>query len=87
MLVIRNADKSFVYIPVQDGVIPPVPAVNSFGKPTDFSKSASLKGAREVGLTGQGIYDPIGTGHLGILNSPVTWQATLEFLTERGGHR
>jgi len=87
VLVIRNADKSFVYIPVQDGIIPPVPAVDSFGKPTDFSKSASLKGAREILLSGQGIHDPIGTGHLGILNSPATWQATLEFLTERGGHR
>lgn len=34
-------------------------------------------------LTGQGAYDPIlHTGHLGILNSPQTWQATLEFLTD-----
>lgn len=87
VLVIRNADKSFVYMPVQDGLIPPVPAIDSFGKPTDFSRSASLKGARELALTGQGAYDPVlGTTHLGILNSPVTWQATLEFLTERGGH-
>ena len=87
MLVIRNADASFVYIPVQDGFFPPVPAVDSFGKATDFSKSASLKGAREISLTGQGIYDPfLGTTHLGILNSPLTWQATLEFLTERGRH-
>ena len=83
VLVIRNADVSFVYIPVQDGVFPPVPAIDSFGNPTDFSKSASLRGAREIALTGQGTYDPIlGTAHLGILNSPQTWRATLEFLTE-----
>lgn len=84
VLVIRNADASFVYMPVQDGLIPPVPAMDSYGQPVDFSKSASLKGARELALTGQGAYDPIlQTGHLGILNSPVTWQATLEFLSER----
>jgi pimeloyl-ACP methyl ester carboxylesterase len=88
-LVIRNGDASFVYIPVQDGpFIPPVPAEDSFGKPTDFSKSPRLKGARDLVLTGQGAYDPVlGTGHLGILNSPQTWAATLQFLTERGGHR
>lgn len=88
-LVIRNGDASFVYIPVQDGpFIPPVPAEDSFGKPTDFSKSPRLKGARDLVLTGQGAYDPIlGTGHLGILNSPQTWAATLQFLTERGGSR
>jgi pimeloyl-ACP methyl ester carboxylesterase len=85
-LVIRNADKSFVYFPVQDGLIAPVPAIDSFGKPTDFSHSASLRGAREISLTGQGVYDPIlQTSHLGILNSPQTWQATLEFLTDKGG--
>jgi pimeloyl-ACP methyl ester carboxylesterase len=86
VLVIRNADASFVYMPVQDGVIPPVPAIDSFGKPTDFSRSATLRGARQIDLTGQGAYDPIlGTTHLGILNSPQTWAATLEFLTDRGG--
>ena len=84
VLVIRNGDASFVYFPVQDGFIAPVPAVDSFGKPTDFSKSARLRGAREIVLTGQGAYDPIlHTGHLGILNSPQTWQATLDFLTGR----
>lgn len=80
-LVIRNGDASFVYFPVQDGLVAPVPAVDSFGKPTDFSKSASLRGAREIVLTGQGAYDPIlQSSHLGILNSPTTWQATLDFL-------
>jgi pimeloyl-ACP methyl ester carboxylesterase len=84
VLVIRNADASFVYFPVQDGLIAPVPAIDAYGKPTDFSKSASLRGAREVALTGQGAYDPfLHTSHLGILNSPQTWQATLGFLTER----
>ena len=86
VLVIRNADTSFVYFPLQDGVLSPVPAVDSFGKPTDFSMSAALKGARQIDLTGQGIHDPIlGSTHLGILNSPQTRQATLEFLTERRG--
>lgn len=84
VLVIRNADASFVYMPVTDGVIPPVPAVDSYGEPTDFSKSAELKGAKQLDLTGQGAYDPIlRTGHIGIFNSPQTWAATLEFLSAR----
>ena len=83
-LVIRNADTSFVYFPLQDGVLAPVPAEDSNGKPTDFSHSASLRHAHELNLTGQGIYDAIlGTAHLGILNSPQTWQATLDFLSAR----
>jgi pimeloyl-ACP methyl ester carboxylesterase len=86
-LVIRNGDKSFVYFPLQDGVIAPVPAIDSFGVATDFSHSASLRGARELSLTGQGAFDPIlQSSHLGILNSPQTWQATLDFLTAKGGH-
>lgn len=84
VLAIRNADKSFVYFPVQDGAIPPVPAEDSFGQPTDFSRSAALKGARPLDLTGQGAYDTIlGTAHIGILNSPQTRAAALEFLTAR----
>ncbi len=83
-LVIRNADKSFVFFPVVDGFIAPVPAEDSFGRPFDFSKSAQIKGAAQLDLVGQGIYDPIlGTTHLGILNSPQTRQATLDFLTAR----
>jgi pimeloyl-ACP methyl ester carboxylesterase len=83
-LVIRNADTSFVYFALQDGVLAPVPAIDSYGQPNDFSKSAQLKGARQLDLTGQGVYDPIlRSTHLGILNSPTTWQATLEFLTRR----
>lgn len=83
-LVIRNGDTSFVYFALQDGAIAPVPAVDSFGKPNDFSRSASLKGAKEISLTGQGVYDPfLGTGHLGILNSPQTWAATFDFLNAK----
>ena len=87
-LVIRNADTSFVYFPVQDGVLAGVPAEDSFGKSTDFSSSARLKGAREIDLTGQGIYDAIlATSHLGILNSLDTWKATHRFLTSRSDRR
>jgi hypothetical protein len=63
-----------------------VPAIDSFGVATDFSRSAELKGARQLDLVGQGVYDPIlRSTHLGILNSPQTWAATLDFLTRRGG--
>jgi pimeloyl-ACP methyl ester carboxylesterase len=83
-LVIRNADTSFVYFALQDGFIAPVPAEDSFGQPTDFSRSATLRGARQIDLVGQGAFDPfLGTTHLGILNSPQTWSATLDFLTAR----
>jgi len=86
-LVIRNADSSFVFFAVQDGAIAPVPAEDSFGQPFDFSKSAMLRGARQLDLVGQGAYDPfLGTGHLGILNSPQTRQATLDFLSARPAH-
>ena len=86
-LVIRNADTSFVYFPLQDGIFPPVPAEDSFGQPTDFSRSATLKGARQLDLTGQGAFDPIlGSTHLGILNSPQARAAALEFLSARHPH-
>jgi pimeloyl-ACP methyl ester carboxylesterase len=82
VLVIRNADTSFVYFTLQDGFIAPVPAIDSFGQPNDFSHSAALRGARQIDLSGQGAYDPIlGTAHLGILNSPQTRAATFEFLS------
>lgn len=84
-LVIRNADKSFVYFPVQDGVFPPVPAQDREGLPHDFSLSARIAGARELDLVNQGVFDAIlGTSHLGILNSPATWQAGFDFLTQTG---
>jgi pimeloyl-ACP methyl ester carboxylesterase len=82
ILVIRNADTSFVYFPLQDGVIAPVPAIDAYGSPNDFSRSASLQRADELALVGQGIHDPfLGTTHLGILNSPQTWSATYEYLS------
>jgi pimeloyl-ACP methyl ester carboxylesterase len=81
-LVIRNVGPDFVYSPLQDGVLPGVPAEDSMGRAHDFSASAALEGAQEVTLTGQGVYDPIlGTAHLGILASPTAWAATLAFLT------
>jgi pimeloyl-ACP methyl ester carboxylesterase len=82
-LVIRNLGPDFVYASAQDGFFPAVPAEDSLGRPHDFSSSAQLAGAAELTLTGQGIYDPIlGTTHLGIVNSPDTWAATLSFLTK-----
>jgi pimeloyl-ACP methyl ester carboxylesterase len=87
-LVIRNADKSFVYFPVQDGAFAPVPGEDYNGVPHDFSGSAMLQGAEQVDLTGQGAFDAIlGTSHLGILNSPTTWQLTLEFLANPSHRR
>lgn len=86
-LVIRASDTGFVYFPTQDGVIAGVPAEDSFGQPTDFSGSARIRGARTLDLAGQGAYDPIlGTTHLGILNSPQTRAAALEFLTAKRPH-
>ena len=84
-LVIRNADTSFVYFSAQDGVFPPVPALDREGNPHDFSQSARLEGTREVNLTGQGAFDDVlGSAHLGILNSPVTWQRAWDFLADKG---
>jgi len=83
VLVIRNADTSFVYFSAQDGLFAPLPAEDRDGLPHDFSDSAKLGGAREVDLTGQGVHDPfLGTAHLGILDSPDTWAAALAFLTK-----
>jgi len=82
VLVIRNADTSFVYFSRQDGVFAAVPAEDRDGNPHDFSESATLKGADQLDLIGQGKNDPIlGTAHLGILASPDTWGITLDFLT------
>ena len=76
-----------MYFPLQDGVFAPVPAEDSFGVPTNFSRSATLRGAKQIDLVGQGAYDPVlGSAHLGILNSPDTREAALEFLAGRRGH-
>jgi pimeloyl-ACP methyl ester carboxylesterase len=87
-LVIRNVFRAapesgdFVFISAQDGVLPAVPAEDRDGNPHDFSASALLAGAPSIDLVGQGRFDPIlQTAHLGILNSPETWQAALRFLT------
>jgi pimeloyl-ACP methyl ester carboxylesterase len=83
-LVIRNADTDFVYMPSQDGFLPGVPAEDRTGAPHDFSQSATLVGAEQVDLTGQGVHDPfLLTAHLGIANSPQTWQLALSFLTTK----
>ena len=82
-LVIRNVGPDFVYTSAQDGFFPAVPAEDSLGRPHDFSDSASLVGAAEIDLTGQGVHDPfLGTSHLGIVNSPQTWAAVLAFLSD-----
>jgi pimeloyl-ACP methyl ester carboxylesterase len=87
-LVIRNADTSFVYFSEQDGFFASVPALDRNGDPHDFSQSATLQHAQQVDLTGQGQHDEIlGTAHLGILNSPETWEIALEFLTSRSPRR
>jgi pimeloyl-ACP methyl ester carboxylesterase len=87
-LVIRNVFRAspesgdFVYLPQQDGFFPGVPAEDRDGKPHDFSGSALLAGAATLDLTGQGQFDAVlGSAHLGILNSPVSRQAALKFLT------
>lgn len=89
VLVVRNADTSFVYFSRQDGpYFTPVPAMDRYGAAADFSRSATLKGARQLDLIGQGAYDPVlGTAHLGILQSPQTKAAVLDFLgaRHRGG--
>jgi len=82
-LTIRNADSDFVYISGQDGIFPGVPAEDRNGRPWDFSLSPTLEGAQNVALTGQGAYDIIGTGHLGILNSPEAWRLAYDFVTAK----
>lgn len=81
-LMIRNADADFVYISGQDGVLPGVPAEDSFGHPTDFSESPFLRRACNVSVEGQGLFDPIlGSGHLGIAASPEVHEMAFEFIT------
>ena len=88
ILVIRNADTSFVYFSRQDGVFTAVPAEDRIGSPHDFSQSATLQRAQQVDLIGQGKYDGIlGTAHLGILNSPETWGIAFDFITDPSPRR
>jgi pimeloyl-ACP methyl ester carboxylesterase len=83
-MMIANADTSFVYIDKQDGVLPPVPPEDREGNPHSFSRSARLKGARIVLMTGQGRYDQaLLASHTGIVNSPEVWATTYRFLMAR----
>ena len=87
-LVIRNkpGTPDFVYNSLQDGALLGAPAEDRDGNPHDFTASAGLAGAKTIDLTGQGQYDPIlATAHLGILNSPDTRSAALQFLTSLRG--
>jgi hypothetical protein len=87
-LVIRNkpGTPDFVYNSLQDGALPGVPAEDRDGKPHDFTASAGLAGATTIDLVGQGLYDKVlFTAHLGILNSPDTRSAALQFLTSLPG--
>lgn len=88
-LVIRNVYRAspesgdFVYLPEQDGYLPGVPAEDRNGKPHDFSDSALLDGAPHLDFTGQGQYDSVLlAAHMGIVNSPQTWQAVFDFLQQ-----
>jgi len=88
ILVIRNADTSFVYFALPDGAFPAVPAEDREGNPHDFSRSATLKHGDQIDLVGQGKYDEIlGTAHLGILNSPETRALAFYFLTDPSRRR
>ena len=81
-LAIRNADASFVYMPVFDGYMPPIPSEDRDGNAFDFSQSARLTDALNVDVVGQGKYDPIlATAHIGIFNSPEVWKITFDYLT------
>ena len=83
-LTISNADVSFVFIDERDGTLPSPGAYDREGRPHDFAKSARLRGARNVLLTGQGQYDQsLLTAHLGIVNSPETWKTAFDFLARR----
>ena len=91
-LVIRNVYRTtplsgdFVFFSAQDGHLPAVPAQDRDGNAHDFSNSAVLAGAPSIDLVGQRQYDLVlGTSHLGIVNSPQTWQSALEFLSKRPG--
>jgi pimeloyl-ACP methyl ester carboxylesterase len=83
-LTIVNADKSFVYVSAQDGVLPAVPAQDRLGRPHDFSHSARLAGAGLIEMRDQGTHDmALQASHTGIINSPDVWAASLRYLTAR----
>jgi hypothetical protein len=83
-LMIANADTSFVFIDKQDGVMVPPGSYDRDGKPHDFSKSARLRGATTILLTGQGRYDmTLQASHTALPNSPDAWRAAYDFLSRR----
>jgi pimeloyl-ACP methyl ester carboxylesterase len=87
-LVIRNkpGTPDFVYNSLTDGALPGVPAEDRDGKAHDFTESAGLSGAQTIDLTNQGQFDSVlGTSHLGILNSPESRNAALQFLSTLPG--
>jgi pimeloyl-ACP methyl ester carboxylesterase len=87
-LVIRNKPGSpdFVYNSLTDGALPGVPAEDRDGNAHDFTESAGLSSAQTIDLVGQGQFDTIlSTAHLGILNSPDSRSAALQFLSTLPG--
>jgi pimeloyl-ACP methyl ester carboxylesterase len=86
-LVVRNIDASCLFM-LPDGLgcgtFGSLPTTDSYGQPTDFSASARLPRTRELGLSDQSSWDFWGfSAHIGIANSPTTWQAALQFLGKR----
>ena len=64
--------------------LPKMPHLGGSGENAIEKAAAALKGAKQLDLTGQGLYDPVlGTTHLGILQSPQTQAAVVEFLQPR----
>ncbi len=64
-----------------------MPLKDIYGREVDFTHGARLKGARNLALTGRGACDagPLKAAHLGVLQSPQTKAAVVEFLSGRGG--
>jgi pimeloyl-ACP methyl ester carboxylesterase len=96
--VIRNGDSSFPFFPRYDGVlVQGAPGINAnsnsvldiYRTPTDFTTSPSIpRNSNELVLTGQhgwASYGGIamGTAHVGIANSAITWQAALDFIRRK----
>ena len=86
-LVVRNLDASCLFV-LPDGLgcgpFGSLPTVDSYGQPTDFSSSARIPRAHELGLANQSSWDYWGfSAHIGIANSPPTWQAAFSFLSKR----
>lgn len=86
-LVIRNLDASCLFM-LPDGLgcgtFGTLPTLDSFGQPADFSTSARIPRAQDLGLRNQSQWDYSGfTSHVGIANSPTTRSAAFTFLTRR----